>query len=69
MLTDLGDMYCNGMGVEQDLTAARAYYEKAAEHGHAGALRNLGALYAAGAAGMEKDLEKAMEFYQQVRLT
>ena len=41
---NLGNMYCNGDGVEQDYTEAVVWYRKAAEQGNAGAQFNLGVL-------------------------
>ncbi|NOU10976.1 MAG: sel1 repeat family protein [Nitrospira sp.] len=47
----LGELYAKGRGVPQDYTQARAWYEKAAEHGHPLAQNNLAELYFAGLGG------------------
>ena len=43
--TNLGRMYANGRGVEQDDEQAVFWYRKAAEQGHASAQFNLGWMY------------------------
>ena len=52
------------MGVEQDYTKAKEWFEKAAEQGNANAQNNLGNLYENGL-GVEKDYTKAKEWYEK----
>ena len=44
-LSNLGDLYYWGRGVQQDYVRARRYYERAAEQNNTEALNNLGVLY------------------------
>ncbi|MFP4002514.1 MAG: tetratricopeptide repeat protein [Alphaproteobacteria bacterium] len=53
-----------GMGVEQDLEAARDLYEEAAERGLVSAQVNLGFLYLEGK-GTERDVRKAVRWFQR----
>lgn len=41
---ELGVLYCTGRGVGKDLAKAVAWYEKAAQEGHAMAKHNLGVM-------------------------
>ncbi len=59
---DLGLMFYNGQGVEQDYAAARSLWEKAAEQGHSLAQYDLGVMYNNGE-GVWRDLGKAREWY------
>ena len=59
-----GYNYHFGIGIEQDYTKAREYYQQAAEMGEATALKNLGILYEFGQ-GVEQDYIKAESYYQQ----
>ena len=45
---NLGVIYYEGRGVQQDYNQAAAWYRKAAEHGHAKAQFNLGVMYKKG---------------------
>ena len=60
---DLGWMYANGRGVEQDEAKAVELYRAAAEQGWAPAQFNLGLMYANGQ-GVEQDEAKAVELYR-----
>ena len=53
-----------GQGVEPDLTKAIAWYQKAADKGHALAQTNLAYFYLFGI-GVDKDEKRAFELYQQ----
>ena len=55
---NLGSLYEDGDGVEQDYDKAKHYYELAADQGYADAQCNLGVLYEDGH-GIEQDYEKA----------
>ena len=60
--SNLGLMYANGQGVEQDYAKAFEWWQKAAEQGDAYAQSNLGVMYEKGL-GVEQDYAKAVEFY------
>ena len=59
--SNLGIMYYNGLGVEQDYDQAAAWYRKAADQGDAVAQYNLGYSYDEGE-GVEKDTVQAPYF-------
>ena len=61
---DLGYVYYNGQGVEQDYQKAFNWYRKAAEAGDTIAQSNLGYMYYQGQ-GVEQDYEKAFIWYQK----
>ena len=61
-MNNLGDMYANGRGVDQDYGLARAWYEKAAAGGSGAAMSSLGDLYKHGN-GVPKDLLEAQKWY------
>ena len=61
---DLGVLYANGHGVEQDYVQARAWYQKAADAGNANAMTNLGTLYQLGQ-GVQQDYAQARAWYQK----
>ena len=58
----LGLMYFNGQGVQQDDSKAVEWHTKAAEQGYADAQYNLGVMYANGR-GVPQDFDKAVEWY------
>jgi TPR repeat protein len=60
----LGKLHRDGKGVAQDLTQARALFEKAAAQGNAEAALNLGDMYSAGVT-VPADAAKAATFYKQ----
>ncbi len=60
----LGVMYYKGQGVKRDTVKAAAYFQMAAEHGHAGAQYNLGLMYYRGIA-VPKDNREAARWYTQ----
>jgi TPR repeat protein len=59
---NLGMMYDNGYGVEQDNEKARKYYILSVEKGYAGAQHDLGILYKLGN-GIEQDCSMARHFF------
>lgn len=59
---NLGLMYDNGQGVEQDDAMAVYWYRKAAEGGHDGAQNNLGLMYASGQ-GVARDDKEAVAWW------
>jgi TPR repeat protein len=61
---NLGVMYHNGEGVQQDLKQAVAWYRKAAEQGLAQAQHNLGTMYREGA-GVQQDSKQAVAWYRK----
>ena len=61
----LGDVLRDGdQFTDQDFEQAIGWYQRAADQGHAGALNNLGAMYAHGW-GVAQDPEKAVTYYRQ----
>ncbi len=60
---ELGQMYAQGLGTQQDFEQAAHWYLEAAQAGHAKAQFNLGFLYAHGQ-GVEQDYVKAFEWYR-----
>lgn len=60
---NLGVMYDEGAGVEQDLVHAAAWYRKAAEQGFVDAQANLGVMYYHGQ-GVARDLEEARKWFR-----
>ncbi len=63
-LTNLGDMYFQGLGVRKNLKKAKEYYENAAAQSDRDALHNLGHMYHEGT-GVTKDLTMAKECYEK----
>ena len=61
---NLGELYRNGQGVEQDFKEALKWYQKAADQGHADAQLNLGVMYANGEGVLEDDKE-ATKWFQK----
>merc|ERR1712127_900486 len=59
----LGQMYADGVGVDQSYQQAKALYELAAHQGFASAQYNLGIMYAHGQ-GVEHSDERAAEYYE-----
>ena len=53
----------SGQGVPQDYAKAREWYDTAAAAGDAGAIANIGGLYAKGQ-GVPQDYAKAREWYE-----
>lgn len=60
----LGDMYYDGIGVQQDYDEAARWFRKAAEQGHAQAQCNLGYLYIKGQ-GVPQNPKKSTEWYRR----
>lgn len=61
---NLGLMYANGEGVEQDMAQAVDLFKKAANQGHVDAQNNLGAMYFTGD-GVARDEKKAIEWFEK----
>ena len=55
--SNLGWMYLNGLGVEQNDSIAARWYQRAAEQGDARAQNNLGILYATGRGLPRNDMQ------------
>ena len=62
--TNLGAMYYNGQGVEQDFKEAIKWFQKAADLGFSNAQSNLGMMYERGQ-GLEQDFKEAVKWYQK----
>ena len=60
----LGDMYCQGLGVDKDYAKAKEWYEKSAAQGNASAQYGLGEMYYQGL-GVRQDYIKAAEYYEK----
>ncbi len=60
---NLGVMYAQGEGLEQDYTEAVKWYRKAADQGRAEAQYNLGVMYDNGE-GVEQDYREAVKWYR-----
>ena len=63
---NLGVMLEYGLGCEKNEQEALEWYRKAAEHGSGMGRKNLGETYEKGMLGLEVNLAKAKELYQQV---
>ncbi len=61
---NLGVMYENGEGVDQDYKTAIKLYRQAAEQGYAAAQYNLGVMYRYGE-GVAQDYKQAVKWYRQ----
>jgi TPR repeat protein len=61
---NLGQLYENGFGVEQDYAKAREWYEKAAAKDNTSAMFDLGWFYDSGEV-VEQDYAKAREWYEK----
>ena len=61
-MNDLGALYYDGRGCEQDFSKAVFYYDMAAKHGHRLAQENLGYCYYYGR-NMPVDYEKAFHYF------
>lgn len=64
ILNNLGNLYYNGYGLEQDYFKARDYFELSANLKNSYGLYNLGYLYYYGK-GVEQSYTKAKEFYEK----
>ena len=60
----LGWIYANGLGLPEDYTKAKQWYEKAATQGNATAQVALGLLYSQGQ-GVPKDYTKALHWFEK----
>lgn len=60
---NLGVMFDEGAGVEQDFAAAAAWYRKAAEQGFVDAQTNLGIMYYHGL-GISRDIAEAAHWFR-----
>ena len=61
---NLGNMYDEGLGVNQDYKKAVEYYQKACDLGDSGAYCNLGVMYSSGL-GVAVDKNKALQLYKK----
>ena len=61
---NIGDLYYNGIGVDEDDKEAFVWYHKAAKQGHADAQYNLADMYYIGQ-GVEEDDKKAKKWYRK----
>lgn len=68
-LFDLGYMYVNGIGVEQDVVKGISYYKKAALQGDGQAQTNIGLLYLEGEYGIEKNIAEAVKWLKGAQRT
>lgn len=60
----LGNLYRDGVGVDQDLAQAVGCWGAAALHGHARAQTSLGDCFTKGGRGVERDLVQAAKMYR-----
>lgn len=63
-MNNIGIMYENGLGVEQDYTMAMEWYEKSAELNNNEAMTYIGALYENGL-GVKQNYNEAMKWYNK----
>ena len=63
-LFEMGQRYYRGKGIRKDYAQALAWYEKAAQKNHPGAIFKMGSMYAMGR-GTEADPAKAIEWYEK----
>lgn len=63
----LGQMLAAGEGVPADPARARAWFEQAAEHDHAGASLELALAYQRGALGVAPDEQAATRYFMEAR--
>jgi uncharacterized protein len=63
-MTNVGEIYERGMGVDPNYEAAAMWYQKAADKGYSRALFNLGTMYEQGL-GVPQDSLKALNLYRQ----
>ncbi len=68
ILNNLGIVYSDAVGVEQDMEKAIMYYEKAAALDDDLARSNLADIYRKGVGGVPKNPEKAFELYKACKL-
>ena len=61
--TDIGKMYAEGRGVEQDFVEAKAWFEKATAQNQPDGIYNLGLMYANGE-GVTQDYAEAVKWYR-----
>ncbi len=64
-MRSLGRLAAAGAGVVADGGAALVWYEKAAARGNRAAYADMGELFAIGGAGLQRDMEKAVNYYRQ----
>ena len=65
---ELGALYHNGRGTEQDFKEAMKWYRKAADMGNVWAMLNVGLMYFEGW-GVKKDYDEAMKWYRKAMRT
>lgn len=64
-MANLGNLYYNGLGVEQNLPEALRYFQKAAEKESPAAINSLGVMYLRGEGGLPKDLKTAFLYFSR----
>lgn len=64
-LFEAGRAFLRGDTARRDPERALALFREAAELGHAGAMREIGNAYAAGAGGVRRDLREAMRWWER----
>ncbi|KAI8813242.1 hypothetical protein BJ742DRAFT_906854 [Cladochytrium replicatum] len=64
----LGRMYFRGEGVQADNATARIYFEKGLKLESDVAMNGLGIMYLDGSAGLNKDVQRAAELFQQAAI-
>lgn len=64
-MANLGNMYYNGLGTQQNLQEALRYFQKAAEKDNAAATNSLGVMYLKGEGGLPKNSNKALAYFQK----
>ena len=57
--------YHHGSGVQKSYEAALKWYSAAAQQGNPGAIRGIGELFELGAGGLQRDLRRAAQLYEQ----
>jgi len=60
---NIGWMYLNGYGLRVDDRQALQWWEQASEQGHTDASFSIGMLYSLGEGKVQKDLDRAIDFY------
>lgn len=61
---ELAHAYLVGEGLQKDLGKAAAWYKKAADRGHTGAMTELGRMYCEGL-GVPQDYQRAFKWFQR----
>ena len=67
-MSEIGQMYLEGRGVNKDYAKAKEWYEKAIAAGDSDGYGWIGLLYEQGGPGLERDLEQACRYYRKYYL-